>query len=114
MHSSFEPLKNSNNVRQSLLSLVTAVPQSNHFTSKRALTTSAACFKMSDEEAKAQTAGQTAAGEETIFGKMLKGTIPCKFIYEDDRCVAFDDINPTGKCFELFGFYLDLSKSKHV
>ena len=68
---------------------------------------------MSDEEAKAQTAGQT-AGEETIFGKMLKGTIPCKFIYEDDRCVAFDDINPTGKCFELFGFYLDLSKSKHV
>ncbi|KAH9399247.1 hypothetical protein TYRP_018158 [Tyrophagus putrescentiae] len=59
LHSSFEPLKNSNNVR-SLLSLVTAVPTSNHFTSKRALTTSATCFKMSDEEAKAQTAGQTA------------------------------------------------------
>ena len=100
MHSSFDPLKNSNNVR-SLLSLVTAVPTSNHFTSKRALTTSATCFKMSDEEAKAQTAGPA---EETIFGKMLKGTIPCKFIYEDDRCVAFDDINPTGECLELFWF----------
>ena len=33
-------------------------------------------------------------GGDTIFGKMLKGEIPCKFIYEDDKCVAFDDISP--------------------
>lgn len=54
---------------------------------------------------------------DTIFGKMLRGEIACKFIYEDDKvsvvvetwchvhlisfipsleqCVALDDINPT-------------------
>lgn len=37
---------------------------------------------MSDEAAKAQTA--TDDGQETVFGKMLKGKIPAKFIYEDD------------------------------
>ncbi|XP_046917611.2 histidine triad nucleotide binding protein 1 [Dermatophagoides farinae] len=48
--------------------------------------------KMSDEQSKAQSA--TDDGQETIFGKMLNGKIPAKFIYEDDMCVAFDDINP--------------------
>lgn len=37
---------------------------------------------MSDEQANAQTAGPEA---ETIFSKILKGEIPCKFIYEDDK-----------------------------
>lgn len=59
---------------------------------------------MSDEEAKAQTA--TPQEEATIFGRMLKGEIPCKFIYEDERCVAFDDISPTGKWFSLCHFCL--------
>lgn len=36
----------------------------------------------SDEVAKAQTA---TPGGDTIFGKMLTGEIPCKFIYEDDK-----------------------------
>ena len=49
---------------------------------------------MSDEASKAQTAGPE---EVTIFGRMLSGEIPAKFIYEDDQCVAFHDINPTGK-----------------
>ena len=31
---------------------------------------------------------------DTIFGKIARGEIPCKFIYEDDRCVAFHDLNP--------------------
>lgn len=49
----------------------------------------------SDEVAKAQTAS---AGGETIFGKMLKGQIPCKFIYEDDKVwleglVLFSNVN---------------------
>ncbi|KAJ6225692.1 hypothetical protein RDWZM_004237 [Blomia tropicalis] len=48
----------------------------------------------SDEAAKAQTADPT---KETIFGMMLSGKIPAKFIYEDEQCVAFDDINPTAK-----------------
>ena len=34
---------------------------------------------------------------ETIFGRMLTGQEPSKFIYEDEQCVAFDDINPTGE-----------------
>uniref|UniRef100_A0A1Q3G2V8 HIT domain-containing protein n=1 Tax=Culex tarsalis TaxID=7177 RepID=A0A1Q3G2V8_CULTA len=46
---------------------------------------------MSDEVAKAQTADATV--EDTIFGKILRKEIPCTFIYEDDKCVAFHDIS---------------------
>ncbi|KAL1513284.1 hypothetical protein ABEB36_002709 [Hypothenemus hampei] len=46
---------------------------------------------MADEVRLAQNAE---AGEDTIFGKILRKEIPCKFIYEDDQCVAFDDVNP--------------------
>ncbi|XP_068083694.1 adenosine 5'-monophosphoramidase HINT1 [Anabrus simplex] len=46
---------------------------------------------MADEVAKAQTAS---AGGDTIFGKILRKEIPCNYIYEDDKCVAFHDINP--------------------
>ncbi|CAH0551876.1 unnamed protein product [Brassicogethes aeneus] len=46
---------------------------------------------MSDEVQLAQTAE---AGEDTIFGKILRKEIPCNFIYEDNLCVAFDDISP--------------------
>ncbi|XP_025412976.1 histidine triad nucleotide-binding protein 1 [Sipha flava] len=48
-------------------------------------------FKMSDEVEKASTAF---VGGDTIFGKILRKEIPCDFIYEDDRCVAFHDLNP--------------------
>ena len=30
----------------------------------------------------------------TIFGKILKGEIPAKKVYEDDRVLAFDDVSP--------------------
>jgi len=30
----------------------------------------------------------------TIFDKILDGSIPAKFIHEDDKCVAFMDVNP--------------------
>ncbi|XP_033186008.1 histidine triad nucleotide binding protein 1 [Bombus vancouverensis nearcticus] len=46
--------------------------------------------KMATEVEKAQTA---APSEDTIFGKILRKEIPCNFIYEDDQCVAFHDIN---------------------
>ncbi|XP_017893522.1 histidine triad nucleotide-binding protein 1 [Ceratina calcarata] len=46
--------------------------------------------KMATEVDKAQTA---VAGGDTIFGKILRKEIPCTFIYEDDKCVAFSDIN---------------------
>ena len=33
-------------------------------------------------------------GETTIFDKILDGSIPTKFIHEDDKCVAFMDVAP--------------------
>lgn len=52
---------------------------------------------MSDEVAKAVAAVNDdvpAINENTIFGKILRKEIPCNFIYEDDRCVAFHDLSP--------------------
>uniref|UniRef100_G3MN03 HIT domain-containing protein n=2 Tax=Amblyomma TaxID=6942 RepID=G3MN03_AMBMU len=46
---------------------------------------------MAGEVEKAQLASETG---DTIFGKIIRGEIPTKFIYEDDKCVAFHDINP--------------------
>ncbi|XP_015609385.1 histidine triad nucleotide-binding protein 1 [Cephus cinctus] len=46
--------------------------------------------KMASEVEKAQSA---LPGGDTIFGKILRKEIPCKFIYEDSQCVAFHDIN---------------------
>lgn len=31
---------------------------------------------------------------DTVFGKILAGEIPTEFIYEDEHCVAINDINP--------------------
>ena len=31
---------------------------------------------------------------ETIFAKILRGEVPCHRVYEDDRVLAFLDINP--------------------
>ena len=31
---------------------------------------------------------------ETIFGKIVSGEIPSEVLYEDDHCVAINDINP--------------------
>jgi len=31
---------------------------------------------------------------DTIFGKISRGEIPVEFVYEDDQCLAFNDINP--------------------
>lgn len=32
--------------------------------------------------------------EDTIFGKIARGEIPVEFVYEDEHCVAINDINP--------------------
>lgn len=32
--------------------------------------------------------------EECIFCKIVKGDIPCSTVYETERVIAFDDINP--------------------
>ena len=31
---------------------------------------------------------------DTIFAKIIAGDIPSEFIYEDEHCVAINDINP--------------------
>ena len=35
--------------------------------------------------------------ESNVFSKILRGEIPCDFIYEDEYSVAFNDINPQAK-----------------
>jgi histidine triad (HIT) family protein len=31
---------------------------------------------------------------DTIFGRILKGEIPCQEVYGDELCLAFKDVNP--------------------
>ncbi len=33
-------------------------------------------------------------GDETIFGRILSGAIPCDEVYSDEKCLAFRDIEP--------------------
>lgn len=47
---------------------------------------------MASEVEKAQAACPSEG--DTIFGKIVRKEIPTKFLYEDDLCVAFDDISP--------------------
>ncbi|XP_020777088.1 histidine triad nucleotide-binding protein 1 [Boleophthalmus pectinirostris] len=46
---------------------------------------------MADEITKAQTAKPSG---DTIFGKIIRKEIPATFLYEDDQCVAFNDVAP--------------------
>jgi histidine triad (HIT) family protein len=34
---------------------------------------------------------------DTIFGKILRGEIPCHKVYEDDKVLAFLDVNPVSR-----------------
>jgi len=36
----------------------------------------------------------SAFSSDTIFSKIISGEIPSEFIYEDEHCVAINDINP--------------------
>ncbi|GMH32561.1 hypothetical protein BSKO_00395 [Bryopsis sp. KO-2023] len=50
---------------------------------------------MSKEEQAAQRAAKSAdSGEPTIFDKIISKEIPADVIYEDDKCLAFNDISP--------------------
>nr|CAD7463659.1 unnamed protein product [Timema tahoe] len=46
---------------------------------------------MADEVQKSRSAVPVG---DSIFGKILRKEIPCKYIYEDEKCVAFHDVNP--------------------
>lgn len=34
------------------------------------------------------------SSEKTIFKKIIDGEIPADIVYEDDKCLAFRDVNP--------------------
>jgi len=34
---------------------------------------------------------------DTVFGKIVRGEIPCHRVYEDDRVLAFLDVNPIAR-----------------
>ncbi|XP_033625390.1 histidine triad nucleotide-binding protein 1-like [Asterias rubens] len=53
---------------------------------------------MADEVAKAQTAQP---GGDTIFGKIIRKEIISTMIYEDEQCVAIEDVNPAAKVHYL-------------
>nr|CAD7409768.1 unnamed protein product [Timema cristinae] len=48
-------------------------------------------INMADEVEKSRSAVPSG---DSIFGKILRKEIPCKYIYEDEKCVAFHDVNP--------------------
>ena len=53
--------------------------------------------------------------KNNIFAKILRGEIPCKKVYENDRVLAFHDVNPQKKVHVLIipkGEYVDLVKEK--
>ena len=31
---------------------------------------------------------------DTVFGKIISGDIPSEFLYEDDHCIAINDVSP--------------------
>jgi histidine triad (HIT) family protein len=33
-------------------------------------------------------------GNDTIFGRILRGDIPCDRVHEDEHCIAFKDVAP--------------------
>ena len=49
--------------------------------------------------------------ENNIFAKILRGEIPCDKVYEDDHCLAFNDISPRAPVHVLVipkGAYVNL------
>ena len=49
---------------------------------------------MSDNESLSDGLARTAPMTDTLFGKIVRGEIPCHKVYEDEKVLAFLDINP--------------------
>ncbi|XP_018333261.1 histidine triad nucleotide-binding protein 1 [Agrilus planipennis] len=74
------------------LSLIPAILR--NFVKVTLVTKNGNCNDRSKMATEVELAQSAKAGGDTIFGKILRKEIPCNFIYEDDLCVAFDDVNP--------------------
>ena len=46
---------------------------------------------------------------DNIFAKIIRGEVPCDKVYEDDKLLAFNDINPAAKVHILI-----IPKGKYV
>ncbi len=51
----------------------------------------------SNELAKSLRVQESVASAPTLFDKIISKEIKSDIIYEDDLCLAFNDINPQGK-----------------
>merc|ERR1711868_113436 len=49
---------------------------------------------MATDEVAAAAVAAAAPQADTIFSKIINKTIPADVIYEDDKCMAFRDVNP--------------------
>ncbi len=50
--------------------------------------------------------------DNNIFAKIIRGEIPCRQVYKDNKVIAFEDINPSAKIHVLvlpIGKYISLS-----
>ncbi|XP_051750705.1 histidine triad nucleotide-binding protein 2, mitochondrial [Ctenopharyngodon idella] len=62
---------------------------------RRALPVKSFCSSTRDEVRLAKEASKKyGKPEPTIFSKIIDKTIPAAIIYEDDKCLAFRDVNP--------------------
>uniref|UniRef100_A0A6B0UXR6 Putative zinc-binding protein of the histidine triad hit family n=1 Tax=Ixodes ricinus TaxID=34613 RepID=A0A6B0UXR6_IXORI len=55
------------------------------------------CYSTGDQELKKAQSAPAFDGKPTIFSKILDKSIPADIIYEDDKCLAFRDVNPQAK-----------------
>ena len=51
-------------------------------------------FGAADPTADGSGAAANETIHDTIFGRILRGEIPCDAVYADDLCLAFRDVNP--------------------
>jgi hypothetical protein len=58
---------------------------------------------LKDEVEKAKEAARQAQKDlqPTIFTKIINKEIPTKIVYEDDQCLAFEDVAPQAPCHVL-------------
>lgn len=50
----------------------------------------------------------------TVFGKIIKGELPCEKVFENERIVAFKDINPAAPVHILIVPKKEIKDLQHV
>lgn len=78
---------------RSILLTRQVLPLGHHL--RRAMPVKSFCSSTRDEVRLAKEASKKyGKPEPTIFSKIIDKTIPAAIIYEDDKCLAFRDVNP--------------------